>query len=61
MQTGIGRCGTLLAEQQYGVRADIITLGKGLGGGVPSQHYWRVVKPVVSRWASWKVLTTVMR
>jgi len=35
VQTGMGRCGTLLAEQQYGVRADIITLGKGLGGGVP--------------------------
>ncbi|WP_191489599.1 aminotransferase class III-fold pyridoxal phosphate-dependent enzyme [Pseudomonas sp. FEN] len=35
VQTGMGRCGTLLVEQQYGVRADIITLGKGLGGGVP--------------------------
>lgn len=35
VQTGMGRCGTLLAEQSYGVRADIITLGKGLGGGVP--------------------------
>ncbi|MCS4247328.1 aspartate aminotransferase family protein [Pseudomonas sp. BIGb0164] len=35
VQTGMGRCGTLLAEQQYGVRADIVTLGKGLGGGVP--------------------------
>ncbi|KRP65627.1 aspartate aminotransferase family protein [Pseudomonas orientalis] len=35
VQTGIGRCGSLLAEQQYGVRADIITIGKGLGGGVP--------------------------
>ena len=35
VQTGIGRCGTLLAEQNYGVRADIITLGKGLGAGVP--------------------------
>lgn len=35
VQTGIGRCGSLLVEQQYGVRADIITLGKGLGGGVP--------------------------
>lgn len=35
VQTGLGRYGTLLAEQQYGVRADIITLGKGLGGGVP--------------------------
>ncbi|WP_248803915.1 aspartate aminotransferase family protein [Pseudomonas sp. MWU13-2100] len=35
VQTGMGRCGTLLVEQQYGVKADIITLGKGLGGGVP--------------------------
>ena len=35
VQTGIGRCGALLAEETYGVRADIITLGKGLGGGVP--------------------------
>ena len=35
VQTGMGRCGTLLVEQQYGVRADIITLGKGLGAGVP--------------------------
>ncbi|BCX70879.1 aspartate aminotransferase family protein [Pseudomonas izuensis] len=35
VQTGIGRCGTLLAEQSYGVRADILVLGKGLGGGLP--------------------------
>ena len=35
VQTGVGRCGGLLAEQAYGVRADIVTLGKGLGGGVP--------------------------
>ncbi|MFV3404377.1 aspartate aminotransferase family protein [Pseudomonas sp. NY15463] len=35
VQTGAGRCGALLAEHTYGVRADIITLGKGLGGGVP--------------------------
>jgi acetylornithine/N-succinyldiaminopimelate aminotransferase len=35
VQTGIGRCGTLLAEQSYGIRADIVVLGKGLGGGVP--------------------------
>ncbi|WP_455823643.1 aspartate aminotransferase family protein [Pseudomonas graminis] len=35
VHTGLGRSGTLLAEQQYGVRADIIALGKGLGGGVP--------------------------
>ncbi|CAD5109815.1 aminotransferase class III-fold pyridoxal phosphate-dependent enzyme [Zestomonas carbonaria] len=35
VQTGVGRCGALLAEELYGVRADIVTLGKGLGGGVP--------------------------
>ena len=35
VQTGIGRCGTLLADPSYGVRADIVVLGKGLGGGVP--------------------------
>ncbi|TPG66916.1 aspartate aminotransferase family protein [Pseudomonas arsenicoxydans] len=35
VQTGIGRCGTLIAEQSYGVRADIVVLGEGLGGGVP--------------------------
>ena len=35
LQTGIGRCGQILAEQSYGVRADIVVLGDGLGGGVP--------------------------
>jgi len=35
VQTGIGRCGNLLAEESYGVRADIVVLGGGLGGGVP--------------------------
>ncbi|HWH86620.1 MAG TPA: aminotransferase class III-fold pyridoxal phosphate-dependent enzyme [Pseudomonas sp.] len=35
VQTGIGRCGTLLAEQSCGVRADVVVLGKGLGGGLP--------------------------
>lgn len=35
VQSGVGRCGALLAEELYGVRADILTLGKGLGGGLP--------------------------
>lgn len=35
VQTGIGRTGTMFAFQAYGVRPDILTLAKGLGGGVP--------------------------
>lgn len=35
VQCGIGRCGSLLAHTQSGIAADIVTLGKGLGGGVP--------------------------
>ncbi|MBQ0942016.1 acetylornithine transaminase [Ideonella sp. 4Y16] len=35
VQTGCGRLGELFAFQQVGVRPDIVTLGKGLGGGVP--------------------------
>lgn len=35
VQTGMGRTGTLLACQRDGVTPDILTLGKGLGGGVP--------------------------
>lgn len=35
VQTGIGRTGTLLASEQFKVKPDIITLAKGLGGGLP--------------------------
>lgn len=35
VQAGIGRTGDLFAYQTYGVTPDIITLAKGLGGGVP--------------------------
>ena len=35
VQTGVGRCGCLFAHQWFDVEPDIMTLGKGLGGGVP--------------------------
>ncbi|MED5621281.1 acetylornithine transaminase [Ideonella sp. BN130291] len=35
VQTGIGRTGTLWGHSEAGIRPDIMTLGKGLGGGVP--------------------------
>ncbi len=35
IQTGYGRTGSLFAHQHYGVQPDIITLAKGMGGGMP--------------------------
>ncbi len=35
VQTGMGRTGSLFACQQLAVEPDIMTLGKGIGGGVP--------------------------
>lgn len=35
VQTGVGRTGTLWGWQASGVRPDVMTLGKGLGGGAP--------------------------
>lgn len=35
VQTGTGRTGSLFCFQQYGIRPDVVTMAKGLGGGVP--------------------------
>ncbi len=35
VQTGIGRTGRLLAGEWFGVKADVTTIAKGIGGGLP--------------------------
>lgn len=35
VQTGVGRTGALYCWQNYGVKPDVITSAKGLGGGLP--------------------------
>ncbi|MDR1373560.1 MAG: acetylornithine/succinylornithine family transaminase [Treponema sp.] len=35
IQTGVGRTGTFLACEGFGIRPDLVTLAKGLAGGIP--------------------------
>lgn len=35
VQTGCGRTGTFLAQEQYGIRANVTTMAKAIGGGLP--------------------------
>ena len=35
VQAGFGRCGTLFAHELFDVKPDIMTMAKGIGGGVP--------------------------
>src|SRR3546814_7677705 len=35
VQSGMGRCGEMFAYQLSNIEPDIMTLGKGIGGGVP--------------------------
>jgi acetylornithine/N-succinyldiaminopimelate aminotransferase len=51
IQCGMGRTGTLWAWQQTGVKPDVMTVAKGLGGGLPigacvaSPAYADLLKP----------------
>jgi acetylornithine/N-succinyldiaminopimelate aminotransferase len=36
IQCGLGRTGTFLACEAYGVKADVVTLAKGIAGGIPA-------------------------
>ncbi len=51
VQSGIGRTGKWFAKDHYGVQPDIMTLAKGLGGGIPigailcSEKMASVMKP----------------
>ena len=35
VQTGCGRTGTFLAQEQFGVKANVTTMAKAIGGGLP--------------------------
>ena len=35
VQTGVGRTGKLFAFEHYGIKPDIVTTAKGIGGGLP--------------------------
>ncbi|MCL1925659.1 MAG: acetylornithine transaminase [Syntrophorhabdaceae bacterium] len=35
IQTGMGRTGTFLASERYGIKPDVVTLAKGLANGLP--------------------------
>lgn len=40
VQCGFGRCGAFLASQLYKVKADGVSMAKGLGGGFPIGAVW---------------------
>lgn len=48
IQSGMGRTGTFLACQGYGVKPDIVTLAKGLAGGVPIGAFMATEKVAVA-------------
>jgi acetylornithine/N-succinyldiaminopimelate aminotransferase len=50
IQTGFGRTGSLFCYEQYNIEPDIMTLGKGIGGGFPlsamlTKNYLNIFDP----------------
>jgi acetylornithine/N-succinyldiaminopimelate aminotransferase len=35
VQSGVGRTGTFLSAEQFGIEPDVVTLAKGIAGGIP--------------------------
>lgn len=59
VQTGLGRCGSFWATDLYGLRPDMIVIGKAFGGGVPFGGFIardELVSAEVER-APWHILT----
>ena len=52
VQTGVGRTGKFLACEQYGLQPDIVTLAKGLGGGLPIGAVL-MTRKVAQHWPCW--------
>lgn len=51
VQSGMGRTGTLYAHEQFGVRPDLMTSAKALGGGIPLSAIIGK-KEIMSQWLS---------